>query len=724
MCNCHVLLLINSITNIKHLNIVAHISRLLKKKKLARYFCMSLSALLSGKRPPVLEELEVVGSGACASCVVKARVVDAGGFSRLAAGQIVAVKKVYVPRKSVVHQEQKRRRLARQAAEVANGPANPRLPSDGDDDDVDDPPCDETSSSCNSQDQRRCAAIEREVSLLKSLNHPNIVACYGVIPLEDKNMLGIVMEFCPGNSLRHCYRRRQQQLEDNPELQARQRVRTNGLPEDDVRRYTAQMLSGLAYLHANGVVHRDLKGLNVLLSEDPLTCKVADFGSATQIALSGSDARFHSMQGTVWWMAPEQFLLGKSGSSKTDCEDGAGGTFVADVWSLGCTVLELATGAIPFTHVAGGQFGLMLLLTRPQFDESELLPAYLSELIPPGALAFIKRCLVRDPAKRPTSADLLTDPWLQGAAPSPRLLISQRSSTATADSVAPSPRSSATTTTACTSPTGLSIPEGIPEKLHEAALFWYSIEHSFDNAVSISRLCDQMKCPGMAPVLAPYFAFPRVPATTAGLPPIIATASFTPESTVNMPTFLMFVHFFGPFATLVADARHLEEQHYPSSGYADYSEYAMYEETDCSHLLLSCLSKPYVKLLATQGEVEEELKTAQPGKFVVRYSSKCMESPGSLTLSVKGEHGVLHHRLLRQPDSWSFFITLPSQTSSERRSRRERDLSLLRGGTSASSKHADAGATLCFDTLEDLVKYFTANGIPSQRSDRVYRLIA
>lgn len=700
---------------------------------------MSLASLLIGKRPPVLEELEVVGSGASASSVVRAVVRDAGGFSKLRKGQVIAVKKVYVPHHSVIQVERQRRR--EQSAAAANEleviEEETWDDEEGSENDGEarrgfstTQGSEDEGNACDSQDTRRCEAIEREVSLLKSLNHPNIVSCYGVTPLQDRNMLGILMEYCGGNSLRHYYRG----LQQNDSCDTGHLVRHPGLPEETVRGFAAQMLSGLQYLHSNGVVHRDLKGLNVLLGDDLQTCKLADFGSATQIALAGSDARFHSMQGTIWWMAPEQFLLGKTGCGKEHCVDGAGGSFGADIWSLGCTILELAIGAIPFTHVSGGQFGLMLLLTRSTYNEDDLLPPSVVNLVPPKVMAFVRRCLVRDPNERPTAATLLQDPWIQGAVvPSPRpsriasAVMSRQGSNSVDSFATPDPSSVASpdSITSASSPE-MVIPDGIPEKLHSAVLFWHKIVKSTDGTITIRDLFSHMRVPTLADIVAPFFAFPS--GHSGGSDTLSACHPIT------FPTFLMFVSYFGPFDTLMSDLWALEAEKYAFVGYASYGTYADYECTDSSHLLLSCLSKPYIKLTAGQNVVEEDLKCTCAGTFMIRFSSKFMESPGSLTLSVKGDNGVLHYRITRPADGWGFLMVLPTKKrggDNERTSRhrptargiqRQHDLATLTGHRQLADTTTAVSPLLCFDTIEDLVKYFSLHGIPNLRGDKTHKL--
>ena len=96
--------------------------------------------------------------------------------------------------------------------------------------------------------------------------------------------------------------------------------------------YIKQVIKGLDYLHQMGVVHRDIKGANILLTKEGII-KLADFGGAMR--LTGDNKTF-SMMGTPYWMAPE--MIENKGEITTSC----------DIWSLGCTIIELLTGKPPY----------------------------------------------------------------------------------------------------------------------------------------------------------------------------------------------------------------------------------------------------------------------------------------------------------------------------------------------------------------------------------------
>jgi len=151
--------------------------------------------------------------------------------------------------------------------------------------------------------------IEEESKLLSELQHKNIVTYYG--SERDKEFLKIYMEFVDGGSIASL-------------------IKTYGpFSENIAARYTKQILEGLEYLHYHNVVHRDIKGANVLVTRNGIV-KLSDFGSAKRIC-----SYEKSMIGTIAWMAPEVIAA-------------KGYNWFADIWSLGCTVFEMLTGKPPF----------------------------------------------------------------------------------------------------------------------------------------------------------------------------------------------------------------------------------------------------------------------------------------------------------------------------------------------------------------------------------------
>ncbi|XP_054827957.1 mitogen-activated protein kinase kinase kinase 19 isoform X2 [Eublepharis macularius] len=163
--------------------------------------------------------------------------------------------------------------------------------------------------------------LQEEVEILKTLKHINIVGYLGTC-LKD-NIVSIFMEFVPGGSISSIIHR------------------FGPLPEIVFCKYTRQILHGVAYLHENHVVHRDIKGNNVMLMPNGVI-KLIDFGCAKRLAcVSLTDTHsdpLKSVHGTPYWMAPE--VINESGYGRK-----------SDVWSIGCTVFEMATGKPPLASM-------------------------------------------------------------------------------------------------------------------------------------------------------------------------------------------------------------------------------------------------------------------------------------------------------------------------------------------------------------------------------------
>ena len=160
-------------------------------------------------------------------------------------------------------------------------------------------------------------SLETEISLLRPLNHPNIVRCYGCE--RDGDELNIFLELVPGGSITNMLQK------------------FGAFSESMVAVYTKQILTGLEYLHANRIIHRDIKGANILVDADGIV-KLADFGASKQLQnVMGASVQQQSLKGTPYWMAPE--VIKQTGHGRQ-----------ADIWSVGCTMIEMLTGKPPWSH--------------------------------------------------------------------------------------------------------------------------------------------------------------------------------------------------------------------------------------------------------------------------------------------------------------------------------------------------------------------------------------
>ena len=183
------------------------------------------------------------------------------------------------------------------------------------------------------------AALDQEIDTMQHLEHPNIVQYLGCERKEFS--ISIYLEYISGGSVGSCLRKH------------------GKFEEPVVRSLTRQTLSGLAYLHGEGILHRDLKADNILLDRDG-SCKISDFGiSKKSDNIYGNDAT-NSMQGSVFWMAPEVVR-----------SQGQGYSAKVDIWSLGCVVLEMFAGRRPWSReeAVGAIFKLGSLNQAPPIPD-------------------------------------------------------------------------------------------------------------------------------------------------------------------------------------------------------------------------------------------------------------------------------------------------------------------------------------------------------------------
>ena len=227
--------------------------------------------------------------------------------------------------------------------------------------------------------------IRDEMGVLQVLDHPNIVQYYGIEPHRDK--VYIFMEYCSGGSLAG--------------------LLEHGRIEDEmvIQVYALQLLEGLGYLHEANVVHRDIKPENILLDHNGVI-KYVDFGAAKVIANQGKTIvmdnssgrpKQQSMTGTPMYMSPEVIKGGQHRGARLGA---------VDIWSLGCVVMEMATGARPWASL-DNEWAIMYNIAQgntPQMPTNDQL----SEL----GLDFLRRCFDKDPARRASAAELLQHEWI------------------------------------------------------------------------------------------------------------------------------------------------------------------------------------------------------------------------------------------------------------------------------------------------------------------------
>ncbi|XP_074587339.1 mitogen-activated protein kinase kinase kinase 3-like [Curcuma longa] len=211
--------------------------------------------------------------------------------------------------------------------------------------------------------------LNQEIALLSQLSHPNIVQYYGSELVEDT--LSVFLEYVSGGSMHKILQE------------------YGAFSEALIRNYTAQILSGLAYLHGRSTVHRDIKGANILVDPNG-EIKLADFGMAKHMAAYAS---IKSFKGSPYWMAPE-VIMNTSGYDLS-----------VDIWSLGCTIIEMATSKPPWSQFEG-------VAAIFKIGNSKDLPEIPDHFSPEGK-DFLKLCLQRDPSARPSAAKLMHHPFVR-----------------------------------------------------------------------------------------------------------------------------------------------------------------------------------------------------------------------------------------------------------------------------------------------------------------------
>ncbi|KAG6393757.1 hypothetical protein SASPL_144326 [Salvia splendens] len=218
-------------------------------------------------------------------------------------------------------------------------------------------------------------SLRNEQALISQLCSPFIVKCFGseIARERDEFVFNVFLEYVSGGTLSDL-------------------IRSNGgsLDEITIRFYADQIARGLNYLHRVGIVHCDVKGENLLIAGDG-GLKIADFGCAKHAAGGGG-----GFAGTPAYMSPEAARGEEQG-------------FPADVWAMGCTIVEMATGANPWS----GMKDPAAALYRVGYSgDSPAIPGWLSG----EARDFVAKCLVRDSEERWTAAELLGHPFLASAA--------------------------------------------------------------------------------------------------------------------------------------------------------------------------------------------------------------------------------------------------------------------------------------------------------------------
>ncbi|KAA3488834.1 mitogen-activated protein kinase kinase kinase YODA-like [Gossypium australe] len=260
--------------------------------------------------------------------------------------------------------------------------------------------------------------LEQEIRVLRRLKHQNIVQYYGSEIVDDH--LYIYLEYVhPGSINKYV------------------REHCGAITESIVRNFTRHILSGLAYLHSFKTIHRDIKGANLLVDANGIV-KLADFGMAKHASVRkicwGASALHSenfllfqyqpilskamlsvprqltglsyelSLKGSPYWMAPEVIYYTIISVMKKDSDPNL--ALAVDIWSLGCTVIEMFNGRPPWGELEGPQALFKVLNKTPPVPEA----------LSPEGKDFLRCCFQRNPAERPSATTLLEHPFVRNSA--------------------------------------------------------------------------------------------------------------------------------------------------------------------------------------------------------------------------------------------------------------------------------------------------------------------
>jgi hypothetical protein len=234
------------------------------------------------------------------------------------------------------------------------------------------------SNSCSNSSNKsygyKMSKLEKEVNIMRKLSHKNIVRYLGTEFISEPSpQFCILLEYVPGGSI------------------ASMLKQFGRFTNQIVKEYTRQILKGLEYLHSNGIIHRDIKGANLLVTENGVV-KLADFGCS--VKFDGMDSMREKgkekLLGSVPWMAPEAIKFAEEHVGRK-----------SDIWSVGCVCIEMCTGKRPWPLYTN-HLALMFFVAT-----TDSVPKF-----PPDAsdecISFLSHCLKRNSDERKTATQLLT----------------------------------------------------------------------------------------------------------------------------------------------------------------------------------------------------------------------------------------------------------------------------------------------------------------------------
>eukprot|EP01062_Namystynia_karyoxenos_P004064 TRINITY_DN1143_c0_g2_i1.p1 TRINITY_DN1143_c0_g2~~TRINITY_DN1143_c0_g2_i1.p1 ORF type:complete len:1737 (+),score=552.76 TRINITY_DN1143_c0_g2_i1:124-5334(+) len=236
--------------------------------------------------------------------------------------------------------------------------------------------------------EQQAVELLNEVRVMSKLHHPNIIHYFHTERAyqDGEHKLLIFMEFASGGTLKD-------------------KIPPAGLPVQKVSAYTADVLTGLHYLHSKNIIHRDIKTANILIgvgAGGTEVCKLTDFGTAREVLPHGEQQLARSLKGTPIFMAPEVM-----NEIPYDWR--------ADIWSVACLVMELVTGKPPWHHIAENPWGVVRYVSALKPDSDGFAGSFAGVDLGPyqyhtHVRSFLAECLRVDPKERQSCEQLLQHP--------------------------------------------------------------------------------------------------------------------------------------------------------------------------------------------------------------------------------------------------------------------------------------------------------------------------
>lgn len=216
--------------------------------------------------------------------------------------------------------------------------------------------------------------IRPEIAIMKRMRHPNVVRLYEVLDDPINQLIYMVFEYCG----------------DGPVIRMRGNEAVERLSDEHAHNYFIQILQGVDYLHANGIVHRDIKPDNLLLTDNARVCKIVDFG-VSEMFDRENDTMYHAV-GSPAFMSPALSAnVSRATHGRSD-----------DIWALGVTLYVMLAGFLPFNYENVVDMANAITHKEPEY------PSYIS----PDACDLLKRMLNKNEDERITARDILDHPWV------------------------------------------------------------------------------------------------------------------------------------------------------------------------------------------------------------------------------------------------------------------------------------------------------------------------